>query len=139
MLVETIRRHTLEAADRSPADQPPAPDAAATVLHSQYADDADLSEVVEAFVVDLPQRLESMRAALKHGCLEDLKRLGHQLKGAGGSYGYPPLSEVAAVLERAAAGKDLEACTLAIGRLSSVCEAIRRGRAICPETGRPNP
>lgn len=64
-------------------------------------DDADLRDIVEEFVGELDDRLAEIQqsyAALDWGNLETL---AHRLKGAGGSYGYPAISNVAAEMETA--------------------------------------
>jgi histidine phosphotransfer protein HptB len=72
------------------------------VLVSQLAGDPDLRDLIEQFVTELPHRLATLRMAACADNLPEVGRLAHQLKGAGGSYGFPQLSEVAKELERAA-------------------------------------
>ncbi|QDU30555.1 Hpt domain protein [Anatilimnocola aggregata] len=67
--------------------------------YSPLCEDADLTELVQQFVDELPSRIVQL-----HHCLDDrqwsnLARYAHQLKGAGGSYGFPQITPVAARLE----------------------------------------
>jgi len=55
-------------------------------------------------------------------------RLAHQLRGAGGSYGYAALSDAAKPLEDAAKASDTEAATLALKDLAGMVDAIVSGR-----------
>lgn len=71
------------------------------LIYSVYGDDEDLAEMVEIFVGEIPHRVQTLSDALLGGRLEDLRRTAHQLKGAGGSYGFGLLSEVSAKLEMA--------------------------------------
>ena len=97
------------------------------VIRSQYAADPDLAEVLGQFVAGLPRQIEAMSLAAKAGRREELQRLAHRLKGAGGSYGYPELTEAARELEGAARAGDVEAAGIALGRLIAMSRAIVRG------------
>ena len=103
-------------------------DEAQGAVLSQFADDPDLAEVIDEFVAGLEGHVEAMRRTLNHGDHDELTRRAHQLKGAGGSYGYPVITETAKMLEDAAKARDIEAATLALGRLASLCRAAARGR-----------
>jgi len=96
-------------------------------LPSAFADDPDLAGVLDTFVTGLPTQIQAMREAIGNGHYEELRRRAHQLKGAGGSYGYPALSEQAGALERLAADRDIEAAQLALSELVDLCRAIEAG------------
>ena len=70
-------------------------------VHSSYAADPDMLELVREFALELPERADALERLLAGGRLEELGVLAHQLKGAGGGYGYAQVSEVAGVLELA--------------------------------------
>jgi PAS domain S-box-containing protein len=77
-------------------------------------------ELMRRFIEVWPHRVVEIRAALGRGDLEGLRRLAHQLKGAGGSYGFPAVSVAAGELEMQLAAKpDLGALEEAIDRLAS--------------------
>jgi signal transduction histidine kinase/DNA-binding response OmpR family regulator len=92
-------------------------------LHCEIAeDDPELLEIIDAFVKGLPERAEALRQALSRGDLEKVTRLAHELKGAGGGYGFPSITDAAATLERAArAGRTTEAAP-ALEALASLCK-----------------
>ena len=96
-------------------------------LVSEFADDADLAEIIGDFVAGLAQHVVSMRDALAAREFEELQRESHQLKGAGGSYGYPALTDAARVLEMTARNCDAESGTAALERLAALSRAIIRG------------
>ncbi len=101
---------------------------------SQYVDDPDLSDIIDQFVDKLLEYAQTMRRLLQHGDHDELQSLAHQIKGTGGSYGYPKLSEMAADLERAAKARDTERAHLVLVTFSSMCQAIVRGRdAVCSQ------
>jgi HPt (histidine-containing phosphotransfer) domain-containing protein len=68
-------------------------------IPSEYSDDAEMVDIVEMFVEDMPRRLEALAAAWECMDVECVRRLAHQLKGAAAGYGYPRLTERARALE----------------------------------------
>lgn len=70
------------------------------------------------------QFVPNMHKVFDVGDYDGLRRLAHQMKGTGGSYGYPMLTEAAKVLEEAAKARDVEACTTALETLEVLCQAV---------------
>lgn len=75
-----------------PSPQPP--------LRSEFASDPDMIELVQEFVQELPSRADTLRSLLDASSYQDLRRVAHQLKGAAGGYGFSPISESAAKVEK---------------------------------------
>lgn len=71
------------------------------LLRSEYADDPSMSEVIGLFLAGLPGTVQSALQAIEEGDQVRLRRIGHQMKGAGGGYGFPLLSDVGCALEQA--------------------------------------
>jgi PAS domain S-box-containing protein len=130
-LIDAVARHAgKEALGRGRAAPTPEPTAGhPEVMRSQYAGDPDLTGVLTQFVAGLPAQVEAMSLAARAGRREELQRLAHRLKGAGGSYGYPSLTEAARGLEDAARAGDVEAAGMALGRLTALSRAVVRGMA----------
>jgi signal transduction histidine kinase/CheY-like chemotaxis protein/HPt (histidine-containing phosphotransfer) domain-containing protein len=72
-------------------------------LVSTMADDPDMTELVARFVERLPGRAGAIQEATRTAD-PSLRRLVHGLKGAAGGYGFAPITEAAARLERALVG-----------------------------------
>jgi signal transduction histidine kinase/CheY-like chemotaxis protein len=90
-------------------------------------DDPDLQEIVRQFVRDLPDRSSAILRASQTADTETVKRLAHQLKGAGGSYGFPAITEAAAAVEQALTeGLDEAVVSARVEALAGLC---RRARA----------
>jgi histidine phosphotransfer protein HptB len=68
-------------------------------IRSEFAGDPDMVELVQVFVAEMPRRAEVLRSCISDGRLDDLKRAAHQLKGAGGGYGFDAVTQTAASLE----------------------------------------
>lgn len=86
---------------RGPARDEPAaaPMKSAVKLRSEYASDADMTQVLSEFIAKLPDRVRQLSDLLEGKNLDELKRVVHQLKGAGGGYGFPQISNAAAAAE----------------------------------------
>ncbi len=70
-------------------------------IHSQFRGDPDLCELLEQFVDAARGRRETLAASFAAGFISEVAQQAHQIKGAGGGYGYASLSEAAARLEAA--------------------------------------
>lgn len=92
-------------ADSNEATQP---------VYSSFADDPDFAELVEFFVEAIPERCQMLQESHCQNKTDELRTIAHQLKGAGGGYGFDGLSEHAACLEQACKDHDIDA----------VCESL---------------
>lgn len=98
------------------------------VIVCELGDDCDVAEVIDLFVVGLGTKVQSMREALNNGCYGEVGNMAHQLKGAGGTFGYPQITEAARDVESAARGEDAEGAHLALSDLDTICRAVIGGR-----------
>jgi PAS domain S-box-containing protein len=96
---------------------------------SQFAADPEMAMILGEFVGRLESQVEAMRHVQAGGRREELQRLAHRLKGAGGSYGYPVLTEAGKSLEDAAKAQDDLAAHAAIEHIAALCQAVQRGFA----------
>lgn len=71
-------------------------------IYSTLGRDPDLVDIVDMFVAELPERIAAILQYLEHHDWEALRRAAHQLKGAGGSYGFEPITTTAARVEQLA-------------------------------------
>ena len=79
---------------------PPRPQAEdAGPIRSPLSADPRLAAVVAAFVARLPAAVAELRAFAAAERLDELTRTAHRLRGAGGSYGFAAVTEMAARLE----------------------------------------
>lgn len=78
-------------------------------VHSEFADDPEYREILQLFAEALPERCRSLVEAFRDGNTAELGTLAHQLKGAGGGFGFRELTERATTLEQACRDRDLPA------------------------------
>ena len=70
------------------------------IITSSFADDPVMSELVEMYVGEMPERISGLENLRDSQQWEELRRSAHQLKGSGQSYGFEPITQYAARLER---------------------------------------
>jgi len=95
---------------------------------STLAQDPETAELVDQFVGELPDRLAAILQSAEACDWPNVSRLAHQLKGAGGSYGFPQLGSAAGELERVARGRSSAVeVAAALEQLVSICTRARAG------------
>jgi HPt (histidine-containing phosphotransfer) domain-containing protein len=87
-------------------------------------EDPSFADIVIQFVDGLDDRLETMNTALSNADFEALRVAAHQLKGSGGGYGYPVLTERAGELEEFAKQQSVDACSEAFQSLKQICSRV---------------
>ena len=75
------------------------PNSGAQPIRSDFASDPEMSELVELFVSELPERVKIITDAWQDNQYEQLFRVTHQLKGASAGYGFAPVGSAAAAVE----------------------------------------
>ncbi|MGE3109065.1 MAG: Hpt domain-containing protein [Phycisphaerales bacterium] len=68
-------------------------------IASEFAGDPDMQEIITMFLQEMPDRVEQLQRLWRDSEFDQVKRIAHQLKGAGGGYGYPSLGAAAGALE----------------------------------------
>ena len=76
-----------------------APDLADDSIVSEYADDPYMQEIIGNFVVNLHKYCDDLNEAVGSQDRESLRRLGHNIAGSAGGYGFPMISKAAKVVE----------------------------------------
>ena len=71
-----------------------------------------------------PQRVKELDEKLKEGEFDELKKLAHRLKGAGGTHGYPVVSDLARSLEKAALENDTAQSESCISELDKLVDCL---------------
>ena len=94
-------------------------------IYSEFADDAEMMELVAMFVGELPDRIAAMAAAAERDDLAGVAHFAHQIKGAAGGYGFPQITEAATALETCARAADPAATRDALDALATLCQRAR--------------
>jgi signal transduction histidine kinase/CheY-like chemotaxis protein/HPt (histidine-containing phosphotransfer) domain-containing protein len=84
-----------------------------------------MRRAVEGFIGRLPARVDTLTSLIETGEMEELRRLAHQLKGAGSGFGFPAITENAARLEQLVKGnQDLELIRSGVNELVELMRSI---------------
>ncbi len=92
-------------------------------VRSEFADDAEMTELVQMFVDELPERISQLNEAWNSADCQRLEHIAHQLKGASAGYGFSVVGEAAAQLEESVrqAEDNLSAATRQFDELVDLC------------------
>ena len=103
------------------------PDEGNPILSELMQEDPSYEGLVADFVGRLADRVTQLEGAIRAADFEAIRVTAHQLKGSGGGYGYPIITDVAAKLERQATGEALDDCINAITELRSITGRVEEG------------
>lgn len=70
--------------------------------------DPDLEDLIPGFLSNRKGDIEKLRNAFKNNSLEELRSIGHSLKGVGGGYGFQKITEIGAEIENLSKSSNLE-------------------------------
>ena len=85
----------------------------------------DLADLIPVFFRNRQKEVETLRSALAAGEFEQLRQLGHRMRGVGNSYGFAKVSEVGKQLEDAAKGGDKAAIDKCIAEYSDYLSKVQ--------------
>jgi HPt (histidine-containing phosphotransfer) domain-containing protein len=101
-----------------------------TPILSDFASDPDMRDLVEMFVMEMPQKVTVMESAMAESRWDILRRMAHQMKGAAGGYGFAVVSESAGHLEhqllRTSAPADEQAIQAVRRQVDELVDLCRR-------------
>jgi PAS domain S-box-containing protein len=103
ILLKTVAMHLkqLTPSSNKPAQEPVREVASAEggQIVSNMSHVPGMKKIISEFVNEMPAEVARMQTFLENRDLDALKRIVHQLRGAGGGYGFDPISEYAAQAE----------------------------------------
>jgi len=79
-------------------------------------------KLTRKFIERLPNWMNDISAALDKNDKEALCKASHVLKGLGGSFGFPEITEISAKIELAGKAEDFESALINYSNLKSFCE-----------------
>ena len=100
-----------------------------TLLTSKLIqDDPDLIDLIDRFISRLPTMSDAINQAHSEKKEKELSGLIHQMKGVGGNYGYPMLTELCAKIEFQIKNKDTKNLATLIEEFNLMVEQILNGK-----------
>ena len=88
--------------------------------------DDEYDELVEQFVDCLPGMLSDLDQDIEQSNFIDIAQIAHKLKGMGGSFGFPEITECAKEIEMAAKKNNIEQVCEKHQMLKEICIGIRK-------------
>lgn len=85
----------------------------------------DLADLIPVFFKNRHKELESLRGALAGADFEQLRHLGHRMKGVGTSYGFTTISEIGKRIEDGARSSDLGVIGTCIGEYADYLATVQ--------------
>jgi HPt (histidine-containing phosphotransfer) domain-containing protein len=86
--------------------------------------DASFAPLVPKFMTNRKKEVTTMQAALTAQDFETVRRVAHGMKGAGGSYGFDRITEMASTIEQAAKNGGRETIDTGLNSLGSYLEQV---------------
>lgn len=85
----------------------------------------DLADLIPVFFKNRHQELGTLRSALDAADFEQLRHLGHRMKGVGTSYGFTTVSEIGKRIEDGARSSDRSAIDACIAEYAHYLSAVQ--------------
>jgi HPt (histidine-containing phosphotransfer) domain-containing protein len=85
----------------------------------------DLEDLIPTFMTNRAKEVETLRGAVAAGDFEQLKQLGHRMKGVGRSYGFIAVSDIGKRIEDAAAKADRGSIASAIREYADYLSKVK--------------
>jgi signal transduction histidine kinase/DNA-binding NarL/FixJ family response regulator len=105
-LLSTLAKYITTAVVEAAGETSKSMDVPMEKIRSEFADDPDMAELVTDFVGTLPTRMAELSRQLEQADFNSVQRALHQLKGAGGGYGFNGITDSAAGAELAIKNHD---------------------------------
>jgi HPt (histidine-containing phosphotransfer) domain-containing protein len=85
----------------------------------------DLEDLIPVFMTNRNKEVDTLRGALAAGDFEQLRQLGHRMKGVGKSYGFNTVSDIGKRVEDAAATGDRPAIDTCISEYADYLSKVK--------------
>jgi HPt (histidine-containing phosphotransfer) domain-containing protein len=85
----------------------------------------DLADLIPVFFKNRQKELETLRAALAATDFDQLRQLGHRMKGVGNSYGFAKVSELGKRIEDGAKSSDTKSLGACIGEYADYLAKVQ--------------
>jgi hypothetical protein len=95
-------------------------------ITSEFADDPDMAVLIAEFVASLSGRARAILDHIDQGAIEQARSMAHQLKGAGGGYGFPQVTDAARTVDMAIRERRIDDAQVAAQALVTLCARVVR-------------
>ncbi|MBF0318467.1 MAG: response regulator [Nitrospirae bacterium] len=123
-LLNTIVKLTDSRTTASPPAKPAASDTAAISDNLTVHIDPELKGIIPDFLKEVRADINAIKNAINIGDIQSAQKLGHNLKGAGGGYGFKAITQFGAAIEAAAKDNNPDTITRLLDELSNYIENV---------------
>lgn len=95
------------------------------IISELLEDEPEVADLVDKFRNELPSYIEKIRSSIKQKEWDEARSMIHQLKGVGGNYGYPMVTEIMVRIELYVLNKNNQKIGSSLEELECVCDRIR--------------
>jgi len=85
----------------------------------------DLADLIPVFFQNRQKELATLRAALAAGDFEQMRQLGHRMKGVGNSYGFAAISDIGKRVEDGAKVADKAGINACVGEYADYLSKVQ--------------
>ena len=85
----------------------------------------DIADLIPVFFRNRQKEVETLRSALAAGDFDQLRQLGHRMKGVGNSYGFAKVSEIGKRVEDGARARDKTGIDACIGEYADYLSKVQ--------------
>jgi HPt (histidine-containing phosphotransfer) domain-containing protein len=85
----------------------------------------DLEDLIPVFMKNRRKELDALRVALAAADFDQLRQLGHRMKGVGNSYGFELVSSLGKIIEDGARSADRAAIEASIAQYSEYLSKVQ--------------
>ena len=86
--------------------------------------DADLEDLIPDYLENRNKDIKSISESLEKGDFENVRIIGHSMKGSGGGYGFDRISEIGKTIEDSAKEKNLNEIKKGVEQLSHYLQNV---------------
>jgi len=87
-----------------------------------------LIDLIDKFIARIPLMRDEINHALTSNNIQELEHVVHQLKGTGGGYGYPMLTDICVAIEEQIEAQNIKLVAKLINDLNSIVDKIIKGK-----------
>jgi CheY-like chemotaxis protein len=123
-LMDAIRRYAL-ACDRPAPTVPSIRKSAETPVLDPSSLEPSITRLAPRYLKNVEKDLKTLSDAAATEDYATVQRIGHNLNGTGGAFGFPKITELGALIERAAKDQAIDTIRPAIQELASYLERVQ--------------
>jgi len=88
-------------------------------MDNDFYDDPEFQELIKDYIAYLNELVIEISESIKTGKFDNVNRMGHNIKGSGGGYGFSELTEIGREIEFGAKESDIKKVNSGVEKLKT--------------------